>query len=116
LGRELLGGVGGNTRVAGKGGEGYAGCVRVEGERGRDDTVSSSLRMSNSSFLIRVVANEHSGKLCEAFVAVGQDKLAVQHILSYWGSMVDAGAETFWEGWDPKQPRSSPYGDLHSNS
>ncbi|KAJ9107000.1 hypothetical protein QFC19_002868 [Naganishia cerealis] len=54
--------------------------------------------------------------LCEAFVAIGQEKFAVKHIIDYWGSMVDAGAETFWEGWDPKQPRSSPYGDLHSNS
>jgi len=54
--------------------------------------------------------------LCEAFVKVGLDDLAVKHILGYWGSMIDAGAETFWEAWDPKNPRFSPYSDVHANS
>lgn len=54
--------------------------------------------------------------LCEAFILAGLEDMAVQHILSYWGSMVTAGAETFWEAWDPKRPKFSPYGDLHSNS
>lgn len=30
--------------------------------------------------------------------------------------MIDAGADTFFEGWNPKDPRFSPYGDLHVNS
>lgn len=54
--------------------------------------------------------------LCEAFMLAGLDDLAVKHILEYWGSMIDAGAETFWEAWDPKKPLFSPYGDFHSNS
>ena len=35
---------------------------------------------------------------------------------SYWGGMVAAGADTFWEIYDPAQPLSSPYGDIHINS
>lgn len=54
--------------------------------------------------------------LCEAFLEAGLDELAVEHILKYWGSMVKAGAKTFWEAWDPERPRFSPYGDVHSNS
>jgi alpha-L-rhamnosidase len=30
--------------------------------------------------------------------------------------MIEAGAETFFEAWNPDEPRSSPYGDLHANS
>jgi alpha-L-rhamnosidase len=29
---------------------------------------------------------------------------------------VEAGADTFWEVYDPAQPLSSPYGDIHINS
>jgi len=54
--------------------------------------------------------------LCEAFIEAGLEDLATQHIVEYWGSMCDAGAETFWETWDPKKPKHSPYGDFHSNS
>ncbi|KAL8278558.1 hypothetical protein RQP46_009050 [Phenoliferia psychrophenolica] len=54
--------------------------------------------------------------LCEAFIVAGLDDLALGHIKSYWGSMVEAGAATFFEAWDPKKPTFSPYGDLHVNS
>jgi hypothetical protein len=35
---------------------------------------------------------------------------------TYWGGMIAAGADTFWEVYDPAQPLSSPYGDIHINS
>jgi len=54
--------------------------------------------------------------MCEAFLKVGLTDLALSHIKKYWGSMIEAGAETFFEAWDPENPRVSPYGDLHSNS
>ncbi|KAM0754961.1 Six-hairpin glycosidase [Meredithblackwellia eburnea MCA 4105] len=54
--------------------------------------------------------------LCEAFILAGLDDLALSHIKLYWGSMIEAGAETFFEAWDPERPRFSPYGDLHVNS
>lgn len=54
--------------------------------------------------------------VCEAMIKVGLDDMALHHISDYWGSMIDAGGETFWEIWDPKNPRFSPYGDLHANS
>jgi hypothetical protein len=30
--------------------------------------------------------------------------------------MIAAGADTFWEVYDPATPLSSPYGDIHINS
>jgi hypothetical protein len=41
---------------------------------------------------------------------------AVALIKEYWGGMVTAGADTFWEIYDPEHPLSSPYGDIHINS
>lgn len=54
--------------------------------------------------------------LCEALIVAGLPDLAREHIEKYWGSMIAAGGETFFECWDPKRPRFSPYGDLHANS
>jgi len=41
---------------------------------------------------------------------------AVALLKEYWGGMVTAGADTFWEIYDPEHPLSSPYGDVHINS
>jgi alpha-L-rhamnosidase len=37
-------------------------------------------------------------------------------VRSYWGGMVAAGADTFWEAYAPEEPLLSPYGDPHINS
>lgn len=51
-----------------------------------------------------------------ALLRVGLRKEAEQHLRHYWGSMLDAGADTFWECWDPEHPDSSPYGGSVVNS
>lgn len=45
-----------------------------------------------------------------ALLKAGLKEKALDVIRAYWGSMLDAGADTFWESWDPKQPDASPYG------
>lgn len=54
--------------------------------------------------------------LCEALVGVGLFDETLTIIRNYWGGMVRAGADTFWESFDPQDPRSSPYGDVRNNS
>jgi hypothetical protein len=54
--------------------------------------------------------------LVEAFIKAGLKELAIKHMKDYWGSMVVAGAETFWEAWNPATPTVSPYQDFHINS
>lgn len=51
-----------------------------------------------------------------ALLRVGMRAEAEQHLKAYWGSMLDAGADTFWECWDPEQPGHSPYGGSVVNS
>jgi alpha-L-rhamnosidase len=52
----------------------------------------------------------------EALLIGGLRKEARAMMESYWGGMIAAGADTFWEVYDPAQPLSSPYGDIHINS
>jgi len=52
----------------------------------------------------------------EGMLAGGLRKEARALLESYWGGMVAAGADTFWEIYDPAQPLRSPYGDIHINS
>jgi len=52
----------------------------------------------------------------EAMIKSGLKANALELVQSYWGGMVKAGADTFWEVYDPTNPLLSPYGDVLSNS
>jgi len=52
----------------------------------------------------------------EAMLECGLKNEALDLIEWYWGSMVKAGADTFWEVYDPQQPGLSPYGSVLMNS
>lgn len=54
--------------------------------------------------------------VCDALVAVGCHSKCLEIIRSYWGGMVKAGADTFWECFDPSDALASPYGDVRMNS
>jgi len=52
----------------------------------------------------------------DAMLVCGMKAQALDLIQSYWGGMVRAGADTFWEVYDPSRPTLSPYKSLHINS
>jgi hypothetical protein len=52
----------------------------------------------------------------DAMLACGLRDEALELVRSYWGGMVAAGADTFWEAYAPDEPLLSPYGDHHVNS
>jgi hypothetical protein len=54
--------------------------------------------------------------LAEAMLSCGMEEEALRLVRTYWGGMLDAGADTFWEAFDPDNPLTSPYGDIHVNS
>lgn len=54
--------------------------------------------------------------VAEALAVAGLEDECVSLIKTYWGGMVNAGADTFWECFDEKDPRRSPYGDVRNNS
>lgn len=54
--------------------------------------------------------------IAEAMLSCGMNGAALDLVRGYWGAMLDAGADTFWEAFDPADPLTSPYGDIHANS
>ncbi len=54
--------------------------------------------------------------LAEAMLECGMEDEALELVRGYWGGMLEAGADTFWEAYDPQEPLTSPYGDIHTNS
>lgn len=54
--------------------------------------------------------------VCEALIEVGCLEESLDLLKSYWGGMIEAGADTFWECFDKNNPRASPYGDVRNNS
>ncbi len=52
----------------------------------------------------------------EGLLESGKTAEALKLLKQYWGGMVEAGADTFWEVYEPGRPLTSPYGDVHINS
>lgn len=54
--------------------------------------------------------------IVEALFEAGLKDDAVSLMKNYWGKMIDLGADTFWEAFDPNMPEYSPYGSPIVNS
>ena len=54
--------------------------------------------------------------VAEAMLRCGLKQEARQLVETYWGGMVKAGADTFWEVYDPANADLSPYGSTLVNS
>jgi len=52
----------------------------------------------------------------EALICLGKKAEALDLIRKYWGGMIENGADTFWELYDPEDPERSPYGGSIVNS
>lgn len=52
----------------------------------------------------------------DAMIRCNQRQQAMALIESYWGAMVQAGADTFWEVFDQADPNLSPYNNVLLNS
>jgi alpha-L-rhamnosidase len=54
--------------------------------------------------------------VAEGLARNGGEKQCLELMKEYWGGMVKAGADTFWECFNAEDSRKSPYGDCHNNS
>lgn len=54
--------------------------------------------------------------VCDALMTVGCYEECIEILKSYWGGMVKAGADTFWECYNAQDANASPYGDVRNNS
>jgi len=52
----------------------------------------------------------------DALLSAGEKDKAMEVLCGYWGGMLDEGADTFWELYNPENPNESPYGGTIVNS
>lgn len=52
----------------------------------------------------------------EALIVCGEKEKALEYMKYYWGGMLEQGADTFWELYNPENPQESPYGSSIVNS
>ena len=52
----------------------------------------------------------------DALLTAGEKEKALETLCAYWGGMLDQGADTFWELYNPQNPNESPYGGTIVNS
>lgn len=71
---------------------------------------------SKTEKIVEMVTPYMMHHYAEALCRIGKKDEAGQLIRDYWGAMVNAGADTFWELFNPKNPDESPYGSPIVNS
>ena len=54
--------------------------------------------------------------IVEALFEAGLKEEAVKLMKGYWGRMIELGADTYWEAFEPEQLDASPYGSPLANS
>lgn len=66
--------------------------------------------------LVQVVSPYMHHYVVEALIKADLKEEAMQYIKTYWGCMVELGADTYWEVFVPGDFSVSPYGDTVMNS
>jgi alpha-L-rhamnosidase len=77
---------------------------------------SASSSSSRSTPVLKPLTPYAYHHVAHALALNGGEVECLQLLDDYWGGMVRAGADTFWECFDAEDSRRSPYGDCHNNS
>ena len=62
-----------------------------------------------------VITPYYGAYLLSAMAVLGHRREALQWMRAYWGGMLDAGATSFWEAWDPSWAGSDPHARLQAD-
>ena len=65
---------------------------------------------------MRMVTPYMNHHFVEALIVCGEKEKALEYMKYYWGGMLQQGADTFWELYNPENPEESPYGSSIVNS
>lgn len=73
-------------------------------------------RLENCETAEKMVTPYMYHNYVDALLSIGEKDKALQILCAYWGGMLDEGADTFWELYNPENPNESPYGGTIVNS
>jgi hypothetical protein len=65
---------------------------------------------------VRMVSPYMYHHYIDALIRCGEKERALEEMKRYWGGMIRAGADTFWEVYNPDNEEESPYGSVAANS
>ncbi len=82
----------------------------LAGVFGREENCALLRRLKMVDPRIRLISPYAHHYYVEALCRNGMAAEITDYIRGYWGKMVDAGADCFWEVFDPLDPDASPYG------
>ena len=77
---------------------------------GKDDNAALLDRLQACDEAIRPVTPYMMHHYVQALLDSGEAEKARSVIRDYWGGMIERGADTFWELFNPDDPDESPYG------
>ena len=87
-----------------------AGAVSIEEGRAMLDKLDE---LKPEKAMVSPYMNHH---YVEALLMCGKKDQAMDYMKYYWGGMINHGADTFWELYNPENPAESPYGSSIVNS
>nr|MCR5491295.1 sugar hydrolase [Bacilli bacterium] len=82
----------------------------------KEENISLLNRMEASEEAVGIITPFMHHYYVEALLECGMKEKAIEVIKSYWGAMVNDGADTFYELFDENDPKASPYGNYIINS
>ena len=84
----------------------------VSGEEGAE-ILDRLVELKPEKGMVSPYMNHH---FVEALLLCGKKDQAMKYMKYYWGGMINHGADTFWELYNPENPAESPYGSSIVNS
>lgn len=93
-----------------------AAWLTLSGAFPNDVAKSALLKSLKHSGAVRPLTPYLWHYVCEALATIGCVDECLETMEGYWGKMINAGADTFWEFFDPNDCKASAYGDVRNNS
>lgn len=72
--------------------------------------------VGESTIRPNVITPYYGAYVLDAMAKMNHRADALKWIRQYWGGMIDEGATSFWEGYDPAWPRSNPHANLQADN
>ncbi len=78
----------------------------------KEEAADILVRLPDTEYAVRMVSPYAYHHYIQALIDTGLKERAYQEMHRYWDGMLEQGADTFWELYDPKDPSVSPYGGI----
>ncbi len=72
-------------------------------------------QVGQPTFRPNLITPYYGAYVLDAMARMNRREAALGWIRQYWGGMIDEGATSFWEAYDPSWPKSDPHSDLQAD-